>query len=83
MKKDFLITIIAYGYRTKFQIKSQDSADAIEQSIVDKLGEKGVKWDETGFYDKRRKWITYEEVVYDSRPIQTKNVLGVELATGV
>ncbi len=27
---------------------------------------------------KKGKWITYEEVVYDTRPIQTKEVLGVK-----
>tara|TARA_R100001244_G_scaffold116207_1_gene86344 strand:+ start:337 stop:588 length:252 start_codon:yes stop_codon:yes gene_type:complete len=83
MIKDFLVTIIAYGYHTKFPIKANDAPEAIEQSIVDKLGENSVKWEQSGFFDKARKWITYEEVVYDPRPIQTKNVLGVELATRV
>ena len=82
MIKDFLVTIIAYGYRTKFPVKAIDTPDAIEQSIVDKLGENSVKWEQSGFFDKARKWITYEEVINDPRPIQTKNVLGVELATG-
>ena len=83
MIKDFLVTIIAYGYHTKFPIKANDAPEAIEQSIVDKLGENSVKWEQSGFFDKARKWITYEEVVYDPRPIQTKKVLGVELATRV
>ena len=82
MIKEFLVRIMAYGYFTNFKITCEDSTKAIEDSIVDKLGEKSVKWDESGFYDKSRKWITYEEVIYDPRPIQTKNVLGVELATG-
>ena len=85
MIKDFQVIIYAYGYRTKFNIKCEDSAEAIEQSIVDKLGEKSIKWDTTGFYDTRKKWITYEEV-HDAdtleRPLQTKKVLGVELGTG-
>ena len=79
MIKDFLVTIIAHGYRTKFPIKAEDSAEAIENSIVDKLGEKSIKWDTTGFYDTRKKWITYEEVINDPRPVQTEKVLGVEL----
>ncbi len=54
----------------------------MEQSIVDKLGEKSVKWDETGFYDKRRKWITYEEVINDPRPIQGQEVIGAKLGAG-
>jgi len=33
------------------------------------------------FSDARR--ITYEEVSHDRRPIQTKKVLGVEVAVGV
>ena len=81
MIKDFLVTIIAYGYHTKFPFKAIDTPEAIAQSIVDKLGENSVKWEPSGFYDKARKWITYEEVINDPRPIQTKNVLGVELAT--
>ena len=81
MLKDFRIIIMAYGYRTEFQVKCEDSSEAIEQSIVDKLGEKSIKWDTTGFYDKSRKWITYEEVIYDPRPVQTEKILGVELGT--
>ena len=83
MIKDFQVIIYAYGYRTKFNIKCEDSAEAIEQSIVDKLGEKSIKWDTTGFYDTRKKWITYEEVINDPRPVQTEKVLGVELGARV
>ena len=82
MIKEFLVRIMAYGYFTNFKIKCKDSTEAIENSIVDKLGENSVKWEQSGFFDKARKWITYEEVINDPRPIQTKNVLGVELATG-
>ena len=85
MIKEFQVKIYAYGYRTEFKFKCEDSAEAIENSIVDRLGESDIKWDETGFYDKSRKWITYEEVNDAStlkRPLQTKEVLGVELGTG-
>ena len=81
--KEFQVRIYAYGYRTKFNFKCEDSAEAIEQSIVDKLGEKSIKWDTTGFYDTRKKWITYEEVINDPRPVQTEKVLGVELGARV
>ena len=77
--KEFQVKIYAYGYRTEFKFKCEDSAEAIEQSIVDKLGEKSIKWDTTGFYDTRKKWITYEEVINDPRPVQAEKVLGVEL----
>jgi|TARA_R100000455_G_C6160597_1_gene46011 hypothetical protein len=85
MIKEFQVRIYAYGYRTKFNMKCEDSAESIEQSIVDRLGQSDIKWDETGFYDTRKKWITYEEVHDAStleRPLQTKEVLGVKLGTG-
>ena len=82
--KEFQVRIYAYGYRTKFNFKCEDSAEAIEQSIVDRLGQSDIKWDETGFYDKSKKWITYEEVLDANtrKPLQTKEVLGVKLGTG-
>jgi hypothetical protein len=47
------------------------------------LGEKSIKWEYLGnSYDSRVNRITYEEVVDDTRPIQTKKVLGVEVGTG-
>ena len=56
----------------------------IEKAIVDKLGQNVVKWESAGEFYGGTNYITYEEVQdYGSRPIQTKNVLGVELATGV
>ena len=77
------MTIIGHGYRTKFPIKAEDSAESVEQAIVDKLGEKSIKWEQSGFFDKARKWITYEEVINDPRPVQTEKVLGVELGARV
>ena len=84
MIKDFQVIICAYGYRTKFNVKCEDSAEAIENAIVDRLGKSDIKWDTTGFYDTRKKWITYEEVLNadTTRPIQTKTVLGVKLGEG-
>ena len=80
--KKFLINLWAYDYHAKFEILAEDSATSIEQSILDKIGEKSVKWELTGmFRDTRR--ITYEEVSHDRRPIQTEKVLGVEVAVGV
>ena len=75
----FLVKINAYQYRAEFEVMAEDNAESIENSIVDKLGEKSIKWDTTGFYDTRKKWITYEEVINDPRPVQTEKVLGVEL----
>ena len=80
--KKFLVQIWAYDYHAKFDVLAEDNRESIEQSILDKLGEKSIKWESTGmFRDTRR--ITYEEVINDRRPIQTKTVLGVEVAVGV
>ena len=82
--RKFLVKINAYQYHTEFEVLAEDNVESIENSIVDKLGEKGVKWEYLGeMMDPRVKRITYEEVVDGQRPIQTKKVLGVEMATGV
>ena len=81
--KKFLIKIRAYGYMTEFTVMAENSSQGIENAILDKLGKNEVIFEADGFTNKKGKWITYEEVIYDPRPIQTKNVLGVELATGV
>ena len=78
------MTIIAHGYRTKFPIKAENAPEAIEQSIVDKLGEKSVEWEYLGeMMDPKMNRITYEEVIDGRRPVQTKEVLGAEVAVGV
>ena len=80
--KKFLINIWAYGYHAKFEVLAEDNALSIEKSILDKLGEKSIKWESTGMYRDIPKRITYEEVINDTRPIQYKEVLGVRVATG-
>jgi len=80
--KKFLINIWAYDYHAKFEILAEDNALSIEQSILDKLGEKSIKWESTGMFKDTPKRITYEEVINDTRPIQYKTVLGVRMATG-
>ena len=79
--KRFLINIWAYDYHAKFEVLAADNRESIEKSILDKLGEKSIKWESTGmFRDTRR--ITYEEVINDTRPLQYNTVLGVRVATG-
>ena len=81
--KKFLVNIWAYEHHAKFQVESKDDPISLEQSIVDKLGEKSIKWEHLGInYDNKINRITYEEVIHDTRPIQTKKVLGVEVGTG-
>ena len=80
--KKFRIQIKAYEYAADFQISAEDNREAIEKAILDKVGQKDVKWEKDGFSDSsRRKWITYEEVINDSRPIHYETVLGTQMAT--
>ncbi len=81
--KKFLIHIWAYDYHAKFEVFAEDNGKSIEQSILDKLGEKSVKWESTGMFRDIPNRITYEEVVDGTRPVQTKTVLGTEVAVGV
>ena len=80
--KNFRIQIRYCGYYADFTVKAEDTAEAIEQSILDKLGKNEVKFESDGFTSKKGKWITYEEVSNDRRPIYTKEVLGTRVATG-
>ena len=82
--KKFLVKINAYKYHAEFEVLAEDNVESIENSIVDKIGEKGVKWEYLGeMMDPKMNRITYEEVIDGQRPIQTKTVLGVEVAVGV
>jgi hypothetical protein len=78
--KKFLINIWAYDHHAKFEVLAEDNALSIEKSILDKIGEKSIKWENLGNAYHDRKRITYEEVINDTRPIQTKTVLGVRMA---
>ena len=80
--KKFLINIWAYDHHAKFEVLAEDNAESLEQSILDKLGEKSINWESTGMYRDIPRRITYEEVINDTRPIHYKEVLGVRVATG-
>ena len=80
--KNFRVQIRYHGHYADFTIKAEDSAESIEQSILDKLGKNEVLFESDGFTSKRGKWITYEEVTNDRRPIQYETVLGTRVATG-
>ncbi len=82
--RKFLVKIHAYQYGAEFEVLAEDSVESIENSILDKIGEKSVEWEYLGeMNDPKINRITYEEVVDGTRPVQTKEVLGVEVATGV
>ena len=80
--KNFRVQIHAYGHTADFNITAEDTATGIEKSILDKLGKNEVKFESNGFTRKDRKWITYEEVTDDRRPIHYETVLGTRVATG-
>ena len=79
--KNFRVQIRYHGYYADFTVKCEDTALAIEKGILDKLGKNEVKLEKDGFTSKRGKWITYEEVTNDRRPIQYETVLGTRVAT--
>jgi streptogramin lyase len=79
--KKFLVKIWAYDHYSKFEVESEDNANSLEQAVLDKLGENVIVWEKTGMFGPLNR-ITYEEVINDTRPIQSKKVLGVEVGTG-
>ena len=79
--KNFRIQIRCYGYYADFTVACEDTPQGIENSILDKLGKNEVKLEKDGFSGKHLKWITYEEVINDPRPVQYEEVLGVRMAT--
>ena len=81
--KNFRIQIRYCGYYADFNVVCNDTPQDIENSILDKLGKNEVKFEKNGFTSKTGKWITYEEVTNDPRPVQTKEVLGIKLGAGV
>jgi len=80
--KNFRVTIHFNGYYADFNLMAEDSRESIEKSILDKLGQNAVKFEKNGFTSKKGKWITYEEVSNDRRPIHYESVLGTRVATG-
>ena len=79
--KNFRIQIRCYGYYADFNVTCEDTAIGIEKAILDKLGKNEVKLEKDGFSGKHLKWITYEEVINDPRPIYYEEVLGTRVAT--
>ena len=80
--RKFLVNIWAYDHHAKFKVLAADNAESIEKAVLDQIGEKSIKWESTGMFKHLRR-ITYEELVDVTRPVQTKTILGVEVAVGV
>ena len=73
--KTFRVQIRAYGYYADFELASEDSSEAFENALVDKLGENAIVCEKDGFIDHRKVWITYEETIdanTSQRPLQTE-----------
>ena len=77
--KNFIIKIRYHGYSADFNVTCEDTPQGIENSILDKLGKNEVKFEKNGFTSKSGKWITYEEVINDPRPVHYEEVLGVRM----
>ena len=73
--KTFRVQIRAYGYYADFEIKSEDSSEAFNDALVDKLGENAITWEKDGFSNPSKIWITYEETIdadAHKRPLQSE-----------
>jgi len=79
--KTFRVQIRYHGHYADFTITAEDNAESIEKSILDKIGKNEVLFEPDGFTSKTGKWITYEEVINDTRPIHYETVLGTRVAT--
>ena len=81
--RKFLVKIWAYDHHASFNVEAADNAESIEKAILDKIGKKSINWESTGMFKTVPNRITYEELVDGTRPLQTKTILGVEVAVGV
>ena len=77
--KNFRVQIRAYGFYLDFEITAEDGPISIENAIVDKLGKGDIKWEDEGFYNPSRNYITYEEVINGGDDAtSTKSIPGEE-----
>ena len=60
--KQFLVKISAYGYKGETTIEALDTADSVENAILDKIGKKDIKFTPNGS-SKKNCHLTYEEIV--------------------
>ena len=78
MTKLFQVKLRAYGHMADFNIEAEDSAESIEQAVLDKIGKKDILFKiSEKMFSTSKCWITYEEVVDDtsSRPLQEEKVV--------
>ena len=88
--KKLRVQIYAYKYHADFIIESEDYPEAVENAIIDKLGENDIKWEYLGeMNDPRINRITYEEVIEDGtnantskRPLYKEKGSGPRMGAG-
>ena len=85
--KKFRVKINAYKYHADFTVESEDSAEGIENAIIDRLGKNDIKWEHLGeMMDPRVNRITYEEVINGAStstgPLQTEKGTGTRMGAG-
>ena len=81
--KQFLVNIWAYDHHGKFNIMAEDNPASLEQAILDKLGEKSIKWEYLGVsYDNKINRITYEEVIDGANANTSERSLHEEEGSG-
>ena len=85
--KNFRVQINAYQYHADFVINCIETPLAIENAIVDKLGEKSIKWEYLGeMMNPKVQRITYEEVIdganTSERPLHTEEGSRSEVGAG-
>ena len=81
--KKFRVLIHAYKYHADFIVESEDSAEDIENAIIDRLGKSDIKWEYLGeMNDPRIKRITYEEVIDGEHDATSKRPLHEEERSG-
>ena len=87
--KKLRVQIYAYKHHADFIIESEDYSEAVENAIIDKLGENDIKWEYLGeMNDPKVNRITYEEVIDGKndatlkRPLQTEEGSGSTVGAG-
>jgi len=81
--KKLLINIWAYNHHAKFTVLAEDNAKSVENAILDKLGDKSIKWEDLGVsYDNKKNRITFEEVINGENDATSERPLYKEEGSG-
>ena len=87
--KKFRVLIHAYKYHADFIVESEDSAEGIENAIIDRLGKSDIKWEYLGeMMNPKVNRITYEEVINggdnatSGKPIFSQESVGSRMGAG-